>query len=313
GKKLYYQWMREEGELPSLSSSYFYLFSSLVYLFSSLVFRLMGIPTTRMLYPKLSYFFRAKGLETFPQIKNSHGGPIRISMALRTHYIIVLLFLFTSPLVDIRGGYYDAGDNVKFNFPMSFTTTMLSWSTLEYGGRLGSQLGSARGVGDPNVDHKCWERPEDMDTVRSVYSVSVVALQYRGVLTNRYLGWDNKFAGGSVLLSRFSYFFDWIYRALLSKDKSFEQYKLQAEDFMCKILPNSPSTSTQYIRGIKGYGPDFPRRIHHRGSSLPSLISHPQTIGYDGGFHPFFYSSNPNPNILIVFVVGGPDQNNKSV
>ncbi|KAF9615828.1 hypothetical protein IFM89_026523 [Coptis chinensis] len=98
--------------------------------------------------------------------------------------------------VDLRGGYYDTGDNVKFNFPMAFTTTMLSWSSLEYGGRMGSQLGSATGairwatdyllkcatttpgklyvgVGDPNADHKCWERPEDIDTVRSVYSISV--------------------------------------------------------------------------------------------------------------------------------------------
>ncbi|KAF9613318.1 hypothetical protein IFM89_006828 [Coptis chinensis] len=47
--------------------------------------------------------------------------------------------------VDLRGGYYDTGDNVKFNFPMAFTTTMLSWSSWEYGGRMGSQLGSARG------------------------------------------------------------------------------------------------------------------------------------------------------------------------
>ena len=28
------------------------------------------------------------------------------------------------------------------------------------------------GVGDPNADHQCWERPEDMDTPRTVYSVS---------------------------------------------------------------------------------------------------------------------------------------------
>lgn len=78
---------------------------------------------------------------------------------------------------------------------MAYTTTMLSWGTLEYGKRLGSQLPNARaairwatdyflkcatatpgklyvGVGDPNADHHCWERPEDMDTVRSVYSVS---------------------------------------------------------------------------------------------------------------------------------------------
>lgn len=96
--------------------------------------------------------------------------------------------------VDLSGGYYDAGDNVKFNFPMAYTTTILSWGALEYGRRLGPQLEATRvairwatdyflkcangapgrlfvGVGDPNADHKCWERPEDMDTVRSVYWV----------------------------------------------------------------------------------------------------------------------------------------------
>ncbi|KAL0365580.1 UNVERIFIED_CONTAM: Endoglucanase 24 [Sesamum angustifolium] len=33
---------------------------------------------------------------------------------------------------DLTGGYYDAGDNVKFNFPMAFTTTMLAWSVVEF-------------------------------------------------------------------------------------------------------------------------------------------------------------------------------------
>lgn len=58
-----------------------------------------------------------------------------------------------------------------------------------------------------------------------------------------------------------------------------------------------------------GYGAYFPKRIHHRGSSLPSLASHPQAIGCDGGFQPFFYSSNPNPNTLTGAIVGGPNQN----
>lgn len=30
------------------------------------------------------------------------------------------------------GGYYDAGDNVKFGLPMAFTITMLSWGVLEF-------------------------------------------------------------------------------------------------------------------------------------------------------------------------------------
>lgn len=97
--------------------------------------------------------------------------------------------------MDLTGGYYDAGDNVKFGLPMAFTTTMLAWSILEFGGKMSGQLSEARaavkwgsdyllkaatqtpgklyvGVGDPNSDHSCWERPEGMDTPRPVFSVS---------------------------------------------------------------------------------------------------------------------------------------------
>jgi endoglucanase len=100
--------------------------------------------------------------------------------------------------VDLTGGYYDGGDNAKFGFPMAFTTTMLSWSVLEHGGRMKARVRDARaavrwgadyllkaatqtpgrlyvGVGDPGADHRCWERPEDMDTPRTVYWVSASA------------------------------------------------------------------------------------------------------------------------------------------
>ncbi|KAJ8749612.1 hypothetical protein K2173_026261 [Erythroxylum novogranatense] len=95
--------------------------------------------------------------------------------------------------VDLVGGYYDAGDNVKFGFPMAFTTTMLSWSVIEFGGLMKDELQNARNavrwatdyllkatahpdtiyvqVGDANKDHACWERPEDMDTPRSVFKI----------------------------------------------------------------------------------------------------------------------------------------------
>ncbi|OMO51548.1 Glycoside hydrolase, family 9 [Corchorus capsularis] len=379
--------------------------------------------------------------------------------------------------VDLTGGYYDAGDNVKFNFPMAFTTTMLSWSTLEYGKKMGPQLQEARaairwatdyllkcarakpgrlyvGVGDPNVDHKCWERPEDMDTARTLYSVSpsnpgsdvaaetaaalasasmvfrkvdpkysklllatakkvmAFAIQYRGAYSDSlgsavcpfycsYSGYKDELLWGASWLLRATndpYYYNFLktlgaddqpdlfswdnkyagaHRALVDNDKNFEQFKQEAESFMCKILPNSPYTTTQYTQGglmyklpqsnlqyvtaisfllttygkymkarkltfncgslfvtpnsliglakrqvdyilgenpikmsyMVGFGQNFPKRIHHRGSSLPSLASHPQSIGCEGGFQPFFYSANPNPNILVGAIVGGPNQN----
>ncbi|OAY56265.1 hypothetical protein MANES_02G002000v8 [Manihot esculenta] len=97
--------------------------------------------------------------------------------------------------VNLVGGYYDAGDNVKFGLPMAFSTTLLAWSVIEFGASMQNQIENAKAairwsadyllkaatatpgtlyvqVGDPNLDHKCWERPEDMDTPRNVYKVT---------------------------------------------------------------------------------------------------------------------------------------------
>ncbi|KAL3817862.1 hypothetical protein ACJIZ3_003767 [Penstemon smallii] len=97
--------------------------------------------------------------------------------------------------VDLVGGYYDAGDNVKFGLPMAFTTTLLAWSVIEFGNNHSQEINNAKvavrwatdyllkaatatpdtlyvQVGDPYIDHRCWERPEDMDTPRNVYKVT---------------------------------------------------------------------------------------------------------------------------------------------
>ncbi|KAL2527711.1 Endoglucanase 6 [Abeliophyllum distichum] len=97
--------------------------------------------------------------------------------------------------VDLVGGYYDAGDNVKFGLPMAFTITMMSWSIIEYGRQMGSsgELGNVLDaikwgtdylikshpqpyvlygeVGDGDTDHYCWQRPEDMTTSRAAYRI----------------------------------------------------------------------------------------------------------------------------------------------
>ncbi|HEY1200944.1 MAG TPA: glycoside hydrolase family 9 protein, partial [Niastella sp.] len=36
--------------------------------------------------------------------------------------------------VNLTGGWYDAGDHVKFNFPMAFSATMLAWGGIDFAG-----------------------------------------------------------------------------------------------------------------------------------------------------------------------------------
>lgn len=38
----------------------------------------------------------------------------------------------SSVIKDLVGGYYDAGDAIKFHFPKAFSISMLSWSVIEY-------------------------------------------------------------------------------------------------------------------------------------------------------------------------------------
>uniref|UniRef100_H2YMU1 Endoglucanase n=1 Tax=Ciona savignyi TaxID=51511 RepID=H2YMU1_CIOSA len=97
---------------------------------------------------------------------------------------------------DLSGGYYDAGDNVKFGFPMAFTATTLAWGMIEFkdaylaSGELNRALDMLKWatdyfvkahtapnefyaqVGDPAADHAKWERPEDaINTVRRSYKI----------------------------------------------------------------------------------------------------------------------------------------------
>ncbi|KAJ1427633.1 Six-hairpin glycosidase superfamily [Sesbania bispinosa] len=97
--------------------------------------------------------------------------------------------------VDLVGGYYDAGDHVKFGLPMAFSVTMLAWGAIEFRkeitdlNQMEHTLWAIRWgtdyfikahtqpnvlwgqVGDGASDHSCWERAEDMTTSRTSYKI----------------------------------------------------------------------------------------------------------------------------------------------
>ncbi|XP_019187888.1 PREDICTED: endoglucanase 5 [Ipomoea nil] len=97
--------------------------------------------------------------------------------------------------VNLVGGYYDAGDHVKFGLPMAFAVTMLSWGAVDFRketvhlNQMSNTLAAIKWatdyfikahtqpnllwaqVGDGESDHYCWERAEDMTTPRTAYKL----------------------------------------------------------------------------------------------------------------------------------------------
>lgn len=97
---------------------------------------------------------------------------------------------------DLTGGYYDAGDFVKFGFTMASTTTLLAWGCLSYkqayvqAGEWKNMLSALQWaadyfikchvsdyefygqVGDFNIDHQLWGRPEEMNTSRPAFKIN---------------------------------------------------------------------------------------------------------------------------------------------
>lgn len=68
------------------------------------------------------------------------------------------------------------------------------------------------------------------------------------------------------------------------------------------ILGDNPMKMSYMI----GYGNRYPRQIHHRGASSPSITTHPRAIKCSEGWN-VFASPNPDPNILVGAVIGGPN------
>lgn len=97
---------------------------------------------------------------------------------------------------DLTGGWYDAGDHVKFGFPMAFSATMLAWGAIESptgytkAGSLDELKDNLRfvsdyfvkahtapnelyvQVGDGEADHKWWGPAEVMTMARPSHKIS---------------------------------------------------------------------------------------------------------------------------------------------
>ncbi|KAF5458306.1 hypothetical protein F2P56_022342 [Juglans regia] len=308
--------------------------------------------------------------------------------------------------VDLVGGYYDAGDHVKFGLPMAFTVTMLSWGVIEFrkqiavAGELEHAMEAIKWgtdyfikahtspnvlwaeVGDGDTDHYCWQRPEDMTTSRQAYKIdennpgSDLAGETAAAM-----------AAASIVFKRtnphYSHLLLHHAHQLLMEEKHkehshiLEQYRSKAEYYICACLGlnenngsnvertpggllyirqwnnmqyvstaafllsvysdylqnsnqnlkchgkmvgheeilNFAKSQIDYILGsnpmsmsyLVGYGSNYPTRVHHRGASIVSYREHKGFIGCTQGYDHWFSRQEPNSNVLVGALVGGPD------
>ena len=98
--------------------------------------------------------------------------------------------------VDLTGGWYDAGDHMKFSFPMAASATLIAWGLVEYrdayaaSGQLQVALDNLKWatdyflkahtapnelwgqVGNPDLDHNWWGPAEVMPMARPAYKIT---------------------------------------------------------------------------------------------------------------------------------------------
>ncbi|XXG60817.1 hypothetical protein AAC387_Pa04g2635 [Persea americana] len=118
--------------------------------------------------------------------------------------------------VNLLGGFYDSGNNIKFGLPTAYTVTLLSWSVIEYHKKyeamgeldhikdiikwgsdyllktfvpssnsshpttIYSQVGSTSNATRAITDITCWQRPEDMTYARPVSTCTNFASDLAG-------------------------------------------------------------------------------------------------------------------------------------
>uniref|UniRef100_J3MSR1 Endoglucanase n=1 Tax=Oryza brachyantha TaxID=4533 RepID=J3MSR1_ORYBR len=316
--------------------------------------------------------------------------------------------------VNLTGGYYDAGDNVKFGYPMAFTVTLLGWSAVEYGAAVAAagQLGGLRAAIRWGADFLLRAHASPTTLYTQLFDF---ANNYRGsfqsscpfycsysgfqdellwasawlfkatrdakyldFLTNNQgssnpvneFSWDSKYAGAQMLAAQ----------EYLGGRTALARYKDNLDSFVCALMPNSgnvqirttpggllftrdsvnlqytttatlvlsiyskvlkssgssgvrcsartfspdqissfATSQVDYILGknplgmsyMVGFSTKFPRRIHHRGASVPSIKVLSRKVTCKEGFSSWLPTSDPNPNIHVGAIVGGPDGNDQ--
>lgn len=110
-----------------------------------------------------------------------------------------------------------------------------------------------------------------------------------------------------------------IYSKTLQSWGGSDGIRCSAASFSPDQIASFAASQVDYILGsnpmgmsyMVGFGGAFPRRIHHRASSIPSIKVLSRTVPCREGFSSWLPTSDPNPNVHVGAIVGGPDENDQ--
>ncbi|XP_069111328.1 endoglucanase E-4-like [Argopecten irradians] len=195
---------------------------------------------------------------------------------------------------DLSGGWYDAGDLVKFGLPMSASVTLLAWGFLQYPDAytdanqteymydcirwplewmIKAHTNTSElyiQVGDGNIDHAAWGRPEDMTMARPAFQVnsskpgSDVAGEYAAAMAAGYLVFKDKdptFAAQLLSTAEEIYQFAVTYQAIYSDSvpQAADFYKSSGyKDELCwgALWLHKATNKSSYLTYANTYYPD---------------------------------------------------------
>nr|GMC50189.1 endoglucanase 12 [Ipomoea batatas] len=202
-----------------------------------------------------------------------------------------------SKLTDVKGGliggYYDAGDNTKFHFPMSFAMTMLSWSVIKYEHKFqaAGEYDHVRtsSAGAPITSSALSTPPPPQSTKFTA--------RLRIVLNPGYPSEEN--VCRAITMSPLSPC------ALTCNDfmsSNFTKGVIDVPGMNCGpyFIPTDVLRVSPFLRLVS-----FPGHVHHRGASTPNnKIKYSCTGGWKMARQP----KKPNPNNITGAMVGGPNR-----
>lgn len=73
------------------------------------------------------------------------------------------------------------------------------------------------------------------------------------------------------------------------------------------ILGSNPMSMSYLV----GYGSNYPKKVHHRGASIESYRENTSFIGCKLGYKNWYGRPEPNPNVIVGALVGGPDHKDR--